>query len=666
MIEEQHIRKQTLTIDDLQHVAMLSGASLSADGRLLAYVTTKVILEENAYKDFVTIIEISTKREIDMWEGSAPQWSPVSNEIAYLADHNGIDYIWIYSLDKNVRKPLAPLYESHYFMGHLAVKNFAWSPNAQYIAYISADAASISISVSADSNVKVIDRLLYKTKGGRGRPPVTDEALSHVWVADVNTGETRLITGGKYNEHSISWSPDNTQIAFVSNRSEDPDNNQLHDLWSIGLLSGNITRYTKDFGTVYQPAWSPDGKYIAFLATLDKVATNDSPAEDTRPYIVACGDRSVRCLTQLPAGIADRRIEQISWHPQADSLYFTAGNEGTTAIYKVGITTGYVEHVVGEDRHILEYQINKTADTICFISTDTTHLTEIFLLNISTKISQQVTNNSDHLLQHCHLQEATAFWFTSFDELNVQGWLIKPAGFKKGEKYPLVLVIHGGPHNMFGYEFEDRMQLLSAKGYGVLFINPRGSSGYGQAFSNGCVLNWGGGDYKDLMAGVDAAIQNNDWVDADRLGVTGQSYGGFMTNWIITQTNRFKAAVVDGGISNLVSFAGTSLYHSLMESEFRGSAYDNFSLLWQWSPLRNVKNVTTPTLILHGETDNEVPLSQAEEMYIALKKNGVESTMVQYTGEGHGWRPDLKPRSRYDLLKRTLDWFDKYLVKSHH
>jgi dipeptidyl aminopeptidase/acylaminoacyl peptidase len=150
------------------------------------------------------------------------------------------------------------------------------------------------------------------------------------------------------------------------------------------------------------------------------------------------------------------------------------------------------------------------------------------------------------------------------------------------------------------------------------------------------------------------------------LGVTGQSYGGFMTNWIITQTNRFKAAVVDGGISNLVSFAGTSLYHSLMESEFRGSAYDNFSLLWQWSPLRNVKNVTTPALILHGEADNEVPLSQAEEMYIALKKNGVESTMVQYTGEGHGWRPDLKPRNRYDLLQRTLDWFDKYLLRSHH
>ena len=662
MIKKQDIVKHSLTINDLQHACMLSGASLSADGKLLAYVTTKVVLEENTYKDFITVLELSTEKEISVWEGSAPQWSPVLNEIAYLADHNGIEYIWIYSLGQTVKKPLAPVYESHYFMGHLAIKNFAWSPNAQYIAYVNAD--DPSFVETAASNVKVIDRLLYKTKGGRGRPLVTDEALSHVWVVDVNTAEPQLITAGEYNEHSISWSPDSTQIAFVSNRSSNPDNNQLHDLWSIDLLSKDITRLTQNFSTVYQPSWSPDGKYIAFFATLNKVSTNDSPAEDTQLYIIACGDKTARCLTQSPGCLFERRIEQISWHPQGKDVYFTAGSEGTTAIYKVAIAAGDAEHVEGEDCHILEYAINAAGDAICFISTDTTHLTEIFLHNLSTKISHQLTSNCGSLLQNCQLQEANTFWFKSFDETDIQGWLIKPANFNKVEKYPLVLVIHGGPHNMFGYEFEARMQLLSANGYGVLFINPRGSSGYGQAFSNGCVLNWGGGDYKDLMAGVDAVIEDNSWIDADRLGVTGQSYGGFMSNWIITQTNRFKAAVVDGGISNLVSFAGTSLYHSLMEAEFNGSAYDNFSLLWQWSPLRNVKNVTTPTLFLHGEADNEVPLSQAEEMYIALKKLGVESTMVQYVGEGHGWRPDLKPLNQYDVLQRTINWFDKYLVKT--
>jgi len=292
-----------------------------------------------------------------------------------------------------------------------------------------------------------------------------------------------------------------------------------------------------------------------------------------------------------------------------------------------------------------------------------THPPEIFLTETHQQIANKVTNQNEDLLQQRRLQNAEEFWFTSFDETPVQGWIMRPCAFDDSKIYPLILVIHGGPHNMYGYAFEASMQILSAQGYAIAFINPRGSSGYGQAFSKGNVLNWGGGDYEDLMAGVDSLIDKYKWIDEKNLGVTGQSYGGYMTNWIITQTNRFKVAVVDGGISNLISFAGTSLYHSLMESEFNGNVYDNFPLLWQWSPLRNVKNVKTPTLFLHGRTDNEVPVSQAEEMYIALKKLGVATSFVQYIEEGHGWRPDMKPKNRYDLYKRMLGWFDQYLKK---
>jgi dipeptidyl aminopeptidase/acylaminoacyl peptidase len=650
------IKKRPLTLKDLQHIAMLHAVSISFDGRYLAYVTSKVVWEENAHKDFISIIDLNTSQEISTWEGSAPQWSPVANEIAFVATHMNETYIWVYTLESDIKRPLVPIYESHYFLGHLSVKGFVWSPNGAQIAYISAGA--VTGSPTEVGNVKVIDRLLYKTKGGRGRPVVTDNHLSHIWIVSLNGGGPQLVTDSLYNEHSITWSPDSSKLAFVSNRSIDPDNNQLHDLWCVDLLSGNIARYTENFGTVYQPCWSPDGRSIAFLATLNKLSTNDSLAEDTQLYVVEASGGSSRCLTKA----FDRRVEQISWHPGSKAIFFTAGNKGTTSIYKVVVDTNAVEHVVGENNHILGFVIDKTGDHICYISTDTTHPTEIWLCNLNSKLKQQITNNSKLLLKECALQDAETFWFKSFDDQHIQGWIIKPAGFTPQQKYPLVLVIHGGPHNMFGYEFEDRMQLLSANGYGVLFINPRGSSGYGQSFSSGCVLNWGGGDYKDLMAGVDAAIQKNSWIDATRLGVTGQSYGGYMTNWIITQTDRFKAAVVDGGISNLVSFAGTSLYHSLIESEFNGSAYDNFPLLWQWSPLRNVKNVTTPTLLLHGELDNEVPFSQAEEMYIALKKLGVETKLIQYVDEGHGWRPDLRPWNRHDLLMRTLEWFNKYLA----
>jgi dipeptidyl aminopeptidase/acylaminoacyl peptidase len=214
---------------------------------------------------------------------------------------------------------------------------------------------------------------------------------------------------------------------------------------------------------------------------------------------------------------------------------------------------------------------------------------------------------------------------------------------------------------MYGYEFDEKMQWLCAKGYGVVFFNPRGSHGYGQQFTNGNLLNWGGRDYEDIMNGMQYVLANYAWIDKHRLGVTGQSYGGFMTNWIITQTNLFKAAVSDGGISNLISFAGTSLYHCLIEAEFNGDTWNNYDLLWRWSPLKYVKNVTTPTLFLHGEKDNEVPVTQAEEMFSALKRLGVESEFVQYMNEGHGWRPDLLPANRIDLYGRMTDWFDNYL-----
>jgi dipeptidyl aminopeptidase/acylaminoacyl peptidase len=656
MYKSAYIPKRPVSLEDLQQVAVLSAPSISPDGSYLVYMCTRIVWEENIYKDFVVVIELSTGNEIQVWEGTSPRWSPVANEVAYTVDSNGKNCLWIYSLVTGAKRHLATIYESHYFLGHLANKNFAWSPNGLQLAFISTGLVNPPENVSGD--VKVIDRLLYKTKGGRGRSSLADDQFSHIWVVSVHGGGSQLVTDGEYNEHSICWSPDSTKIAFVSNRSEDPDNNQLHDLWSVDVVSGITTRLTENIGTVYQPACSPDGKAIAFLATIGKVATNDSPAEDTQLYLLTLGNNVVHCLTQS----FDRRIEQISWHPKANKLFFTAGSEGTTAIYRVAINSEHVEHIEGEDCKVLDYAINSAGDEICFVSVESNRPTEIFIHNLNSRTSRQITGINDLLLTRFSAQPAEPFWFSSFDEKDIQGWVIKPAQFNPQVKYPLVLVIHGGPHNMFGNEFEDRMQFLSASGYGVLFINPRGSSGYGQAFSNGTLLNWGGGDYKDLMTGVDVALQRNSWIDASCLGVTGQSYGGYMTNWIITQTNRFKAAVVDGGISNLVSFAGTSLYHSLIESEFNGSAYDNFPLLWQWSPLRNVKNVSTPTLIVHGELDNEVPLSQAEEMYIALKKQGVDSRFVQYLGEGHGWRPDLKPANRRDLLTRTVEWFDKYLA----
>lgn len=702
MKEKQISNKRPFRPDALFRLTDISSPGLSPDGRQVVCVLTRPDLTRNTWNNFIALLPAAGGEPQFLTEGDSPAWSPDGSMIAYLGsppegsrdEEAGASGIWIYHLDGQRKRFLAPLYESDYFIDHLVRTGFAWSPDGRYIAYLSAppeEAGDAEAGASGSgkvnpggreagvpvyerapaarepgagssgfpaAEVREINRLLYKSKGGRGRSVFSDERLTHIYLVPSKGGRSTLVTPGTHNEHSISWSPDSSRIAFISNRSADPDNNQRSDLWTVNIRDGKVRRLTEGPGTAFQPAWSPLGDTIAFLAITAALSTNDSLAADTHLYLTAADpdDGSApRCLTRS----LDRRVENISWDSDGKWIYFTAGDKGSTPLYRVQPAGEGTERVLEGAFRVAEYSLG--GGRTAFVQTGTSRPPELFVLEKETSGVRQLTFLN---LQACNeflFGDADPFWFDSFDGTPVQGWIMKPAGFDPTARYPLVLVIHGGPHNMFGFEFEARMQLLAGAGYAVLYINPRGSSGYGQAFSSGCVLNWGGGDYQDLMAGTDHILEQYDWIDGDRLGLTGQSYGGYMANWIITRTHRFKAAVVDGGISNLISFAGTSLYHSLIESEFGGSAYDRFPLLWQWSPLRNAKNVRTPTLFLHGETDNEVPVTQAEEMYVALKKCGVDTSLVQYIGEGHGWRPELRPGNRLDLFRRTIAWLDRYL-----
>jgi dipeptidyl aminopeptidase/acylaminoacyl peptidase len=646
--------KTFLSFDDVFEIKNISDVKLSPDGNVIACVITISDLDKNVRKERIALISTQDKEVQFIAEGGSPCWSPQGDKIAYQAKKKGRDGIWICDIEADDHQFLVPIYGSNYFLGHEALKNFEWSPDGEKIAYLSTKPYS---EYEEKPEVKVFNRLLYKSKGGRTRSYYSDHHFTHLWVVSVEGGEPELLMTGKYNEHSISWAPDNQHIAFISNRTADPETNHKNDLWIVNIKDKHITRLTNNIGTALQPAWSPDGKDIAFLAILDSVNTKDSPADDSHLYIISSEGGEPHCLTDK----FDRRITNVSWHPNGEELYFTAGNQGSTNIYKFDKNGGKVQSIIDGSLHILEYSFSHDGNKIAYIQTYLTRPDEIFLFDKESDKSVQITDLNTSFVNEYIVRDAEMFWFKSFDQTRVQGWLMKPAAFDTSQKYPLILVIHGGPHNMFGYEFEARMQLLAGNGYSVLFINPRGSSGYGQDFSRGTLLNWGGCDYKDLMHGVDYVLDHYDWIDEEKLGVTGQSYGGYMTNWIITQTERFKAAIVDGGISNLISFSGTSLFQLLTNSEFNGHPWDNYPLLWQWSPLRNVKNVSTPTLFFHGKRDNEVPVSQAEEMYSALKKRGIETTFVQYMKEGHGWRPDLKPQNRRDLYERMIGWFDKYI-----
>jgi len=520
----------------------------------------------------------------------------------------------------------------------------AWSPDSKQIAF----AGTVEPEPPVQDPL-VVTRILYKT-----RTSFSDNRRTHIFLVPANGGEPRALTSGKYDEHSIDWGGDGKQLVFLSNREPDPDALLNYDIFAIDAASGAVRQITHTPGVEMEPRISPDGRSIAYTATKRKITTIDSVAEDAHAWVIPMAGGVAK---EVNASL-DRRTSAISW-VGAGRILYNVGDHGSVLGCITFLSTDETSCRIGKGAQV-GVQTAARDGSVTFTLSKPDMPAEIFRLEPGYSEPRQFTNLNSQFVAARQNSKPEEIQFKSFDGANVQGWLY-PALNGTG-RTPMILTIHGGPHGQFGYAFNPAAQFYAGRGYAVLAINPRGSSGYGQAFSDGSVDNWGGGDYKDLMAGVDAVLKSHSQIDPEKLFVTGGSYGGFMTNWVITQTNRFKAAVSAASVSDLISFYATSLYQDLVHAEFRGFPWadDNYTLLWKWSPLAHVKNVTTPTMFLHGENDNDVHITQAEQMFTALRQRGIESELVRYPREGHGFR---EPKHRLDSLTRTVEWFDRFLAK---
>lgn len=666
---------------DLEHLSLLRSVReprISPDGRWLAYVVGSSDFEADERRSEVVLTSIDDGERRVVAEGSTPRWSPDAQLLAFQGPiekvRNGEEPdeeerlgLWLHEPASGRTRLLTEILDTDHFLGHRAEEDFAFSPDGRWIVYTGAEGPASD----PDTDVRVIDRMLYKTRTG-----FSDNRRTHLWLVPVAGGKPRLLTPGSWDEHSPAWFPDSRRVTFVSNRSENPDDNYRDNLWSVDVETGEVKQLTATLGTELSPAVSPDGLWLAWLGNVRPVNTKDSSAENTHLYRMPTAGGEPQNLT----GSLDRRVRSFLWHPDGKSLWVVIDDEGKRPLVRVWIAEGeaesprvepFFERVVDGELQVASPSIDRSGRHLAYRLDAPTRPPEIFHRRLQGEAEgrraedtggegRALTRENASLLDRVRLTQVEPFWFDTFDGLRVQGWLMRPADHDaaKGTTYPLVLWIHGGPHGMYGFSFSERFQLLTAAGYGVLYLNPRGSTGYGQVFADGCVLNWGGGDYRDLMSGLDHALSEHPWIDPQRLAVIGGSYGGFMTNWVITQTDRFRAAVSMASVSNLVSFYGTSLYHLLIEVEFGGRPWESYPLLWQWSPLAHVEGVTTPTLFLHGENDHDVPIQQAEEMYMALAKQGAPTKMVRYPGEGHGIRG---PRHRWDLYRRILDWLERWV-----
>ncbi|HUS77054.1 MAG TPA: S9 family peptidase [Patescibacteria group bacterium] len=640
--------KKPITPRDMVDIKTVSDPRISPDGRWVAYVVSEFDMEEDKQKRDIWVVSTADSKPFKVTDDSksgTPRWSPDSRTLAFYSTNEGKRDLCLVDPEGNGRRTLVSFETSNAFI-HRAGETLAWAPDGSALAFTATDDPKPD-----QENIVIMERLMMKHLTG-----FMDFTRTHVFVVPSSGGEAEKLTSGDHDDHSICWSADSREVIFVSDRSEQSDLFVRNDVWAVSVETKKERQITCTLGAAYKPQCSPDGRYIAYLATTRADTSNDSVHEDLHLWLISTDGEGFKDLVSK----LDRPCSSFVWSAKGDRIFFTAGDRGRVPLLSISPEGGEIVEVMSGDWQIYrggDLSIS-TDGKVTYLKVDAIHPAEVHIASVDGTGESKLTDVNG-FLRDFHVSDSEAYWFKTFDGYDVKGYIVKPRGFEEGRKYPTLQYIHGGPHGMFGYSFNEMVQIVASAGYVVVMVDPRGSSGYGQAFSDGCVLNWGGGDYRDLMLGLDVAIERFPFIDAKRLGVTGGSYGGYMTNWVVTQTDRFKAAVSRACVTNLLSFAGTSAVSSLMEQEFNGIPYENLALLAQWSPITHVRNVVTPLLLLHGEADYTCPIGQSEEMFKAVKRLGVDTMLVRYMGEGHGIRK--KPSNKVDYYQRHVDWFAKYL-----
>ncbi|HMV86097.1 MAG TPA: S9 family peptidase [Blastocatellia bacterium] len=679
--------KRAITEMDLFKFVWIADPQISPDGSQVAFVRTWVNQKSDRYDSALWIVPTSGGAARQLTGGprdGSPRWSPDGKTLAFIrsAEKEGRPQppqIYLLTFGGGEAQPLTEMPRG--------AGNFEWSPDGKTIAFAGTEEPGKSEKTMTEagemkdkapqhvSDVRVITKATYRSNGAGYTNPRT---AAHIWTVSIpaTPGETpkpKQVTKGKYSEGNFSWSPDGSRFFFVARRVAEPYYEATHtDLYSVAADGSDEKKVLAFVGGLGDYTFSNDGKRIAFSGSLTHTPVNSY----TQPDLFVMNNEVGATPKNLTAeydfdiggGIGGDQSSPrgggrsgVLWSKDDRSLIVNVAEHGRANLKRVDAATGKVEVLTKGDHTVQAYSATPDASKMALLISTSVNIHDLFLLDTASGKLTQLTKVNDELFSQLNLTHPEEIWYTSFDGRKIQGWIQKPPNFDPSKKYPFILEIHGGPHSAYGFIFTHEFQWMAAKGYVVLYTNPRGSTSYGQDFGNIIQHNYPGDDHKDLMAGVDEVLKRG-YIDEKKLGVTGGSGGGVLTNWAVGKTNRFAAAVSQRSIADWAGFWYTADFTLFQPTWFKAAPWEDPEDFVKRSPITYVKNITTPMMFIEGEADYRTPPADGGEiMFRALKFRKIPTAMIRFPNESHELSRSGAPWHRVERLQHILNWFDKYL-----
>ncbi len=659
-------KKRSIQLDDLFKLQVVGGVAISPDGSQVVFELKRADPEDNKNYVNLMLVDVATGAQRKLTDGkhcdTLPAWAPDGKKLAFISNREKAGAIYVLPMEGGEPQRITDREGN--------VGEFRWSPNGRKLAFTytpMTEREKLERDGKGEEAAKLpqfkhITRLHHKLDGVGW----WNGNYAHIHVISAAGGKPTQLTHGKFDDSEPRFSPDGKQVSFVSNRLDDPDMHSWNsDVHVVKATGGPAKRLTQMPGFCFGHSWSPDGRQIAYVG--DPAKSHRDHRHNARIWLVSSKGGHPRELTRdIDANCYNAVIGDVTgvsfgaappiWSADSQRVYFLVTTRGCCHLYSKSLARGKSRCVVGGDINLMAFQRTAKDGPIAVTIGAFDNPGDVFVLDPDADEPRRLTHLNETVLKRIQLAQREAFYVKS-GKVEVPAWVLKPPGFNPRKKYPAILEVHGGPQAAYGESFFHEMQLLAAKGYVVVYSNPRGSDSYGLDYRACIHGDWGNRDWQDVTKVTDWMARQR-YIDKTRIGITGGSYGGYMTNWAVTHTNRYRAAVTQRSVVSFETMFGSSDFGYELGQIFGGTPWRQLKRYRQQSPLTLVEKIKTPLLIIHSEQDLRCPIAEAEQLFTSLKVLGRETELVRFEGESHGLSRGGRPQNRAERLRRILAWFD--------